>query len=229
MAQFLNAPKGETVWQKFNHLQIQKRFFLDMVWRDLRAWQLRGGALNVAHRHPGWQRSRVGLQPGGEGDEGDDDYNDDNGYDSYIETIGETHIRFPIEARGWDEMLEMIMMVFNDNNDNNNNDNNDNNNNDNNDDHNNRWSWWCLTTMIMRPTFPMWDQQPRTPAGKALILCDDQLTILVHHHDDEEEGDDDDGGGGGEHDDDEEEERVMMCTFMVGCPWENIACRKALL
>ena len=102
MAQFLNAPKGETVWQKFNHLQIQKRFFLDMVWRDLRAWQLRGGALNVAHRHPGWQRSRVGLQPGGEGDEGDDDYNDDNGYDSYIETIGETHLRFPIEASGWD-------------------------------------------------------------------------------------------------------------------------------
>ena len=70
----------------------------------------------------------------------------------------------------------------------------------------------------------MWDQQPRTPAGKALILCDDQLTILVHHDDDEEEGED------GEHDDDDDEEgRVMMCTFMVGCPWENIACRKALL
>ena len=78
----------------------------------------------------------------------------------------------------------------------------------------------------------MWDQQPHTPAGKALILCDDQLTILVHHHDDEEEGDDDDGGGGGEHDydsnDDDDGEEVSKTESQI-CFKHQLSSMSALI
>ena len=73
----------------------------------------------------------------------------------------------------------------------------------------------------------MWDQQPRTPAGKALILCDDQLTILVHHDDDscggcsaqsnDDVADDDDDGGGalGNDDDDWSSKDILISNKLV--------------